>query len=201
VRSLLRAGVRGGPVLVVALFALGAPGSLRAQQAPLPDSTFASPNRISPGGAFFRSALVPGWGHVATGAYGRAGFYVAAEGASAWMLLQTLTRRREAKTFLREERQLARARLEASGVTDPQELDDGVDNDPLVQDRQTLLDSRNQQVEDWQALSIFLVLLGGADAFVAAHLADYPEPLSIQVQPNAAGAIELRLSLPLAGGP
>lgn len=178
---------------------LVAPSPARAQQA-APDSTFAAALPISPGGAFLRSALVPGWGHVAVGSYGRAGFYVTVQGGSAWMLLQTLSRRREAKTFLREERELARARLEASGVA-PEELDAAVDADPLVEDRKALLDSRNQQVEDWSALSIFLVLLGGADAFVAAHLSEYPEPLSIQVQPSERGGVELRLSVPLGGAP
>lgn len=195
-RSVARVGV----LLALGVVSLASPAAVWAQQGAPPDSAFSAASAISPGGAFLRSALVPGWGHIATGSYARAGFYVAAESGSAFMLLQTLARRREAKDFLREERQLARERLEASGLTDP-ELSDGVDNDPLVQNRKALLDSRDQQVEDWTALSIFLALLGGADAFVAAHLADYPEPLTIQVLPTDRGAIELRLALPLGGAP
>lgn len=178
-----------------ALLLLGGASALSAQQV-LPADSLAAVGGITPGGAFLRAALVPGWGHVATGSYARAGFYVAAEGGSAWMLLQTLARRREAQTMLGLERELARERLLAVG-TEEAELADAVDQDPLVQNREAQFDSRDQQVEDWAALSIFLVLLSGADAFVAAHLADYPEPLSIQVGPNPTGALELRLSLPL----
>ena len=152
---------------------------------------------ISPGGAFLRSALVPGWGHVATQAYGRGGFYVAVQTGSLWMLLQTLSRRAEAREFRALEGSLAEARLIAGGTTDPDSLMIAVDADPLVQGAEALVVARDQQVEDWSAISIFLALLGGTDAFVAAHLADYPEPLTFRAVPVGGGRTELRLSIPV----
>ena len=152
---------------------------------------------VSPGGAFLRSVLVPGWGHVATESYARGGFYVAAQSGSLWMLWQTLKRRSEAAEYVRLERAVSAARFEAAGMSNPDSILIAVDGDPAVQNREALVDARSQQVEDWSALSIFLVLLGAADAFVAAHLRDFPEPLSLQVLPQGTDRAEIRISLPL----
>ena len=201
--------------LVALFFLLGpavAPG-MSAQQGPVTDSVPTSPDLgvaaapfgqeaqeeiVTPRGAFLRSLLVPGWGHIATESYGRGGVYVAAQTGSLWMLWQTLTRRAEATAFLELERELASARLQAGGIADPDSLSLAADSDPAVQDREALVEARSQQVEDWSAISIFLVLLGATDAFVAAHLADYPEPLTFQVLPLGAGRTELRFSVPLS---
>jgi hypothetical protein len=135
---------------------------------------------------------------VATESYTRAGFYVAAQSGSLWMLLQTLERRNEADTRLRMERVRVRERLEATGpVADTAAFLQTIETDPGVKSRQELVDARDDQVEDWSALSIFLVLLGATDAFVAAHLADFPEPLSLDVLPRGLDAAEVRVSLPL----
>ncbi len=187
-----------------------------AQQGAPPDSTAVLPDPapadepfeqaaqegvITPGGAFLRSVLVPGWGHVATQAYGRAGFYVAAQTGSSWMLLQTLNRRAEATAFVDIERELAETRFIASGISDPDSIQLAVDDDPAVQGREALVGARDQQVEDWTALTIFLALLGATDAFVAAHLADYPEPLNYQVLPLGGGRTEVRFSIPIRNLP
>ena len=175
------------------------PADLSPDQAPAQDVA----TGITPGGAFLRSLLVPGWGHVATDAYARAGFYVTAQSASLWMLLQTIERRGDARDFLELERDLVRARLQASGPVPPDSiasLNAAIEADPEVEKRQELVDARDNQVEDWSALSIFLVLLGATDAFVAAHLADFPEPLSFDVIPRGSGA-ELRFTVPIGASP
>jgi hypothetical protein len=117
------------------------------------------------------------------------------------MLLQTLERRSEADARLRLERERVRDRLQLGGPP-PNRADSAVffqaiENDPGVQSAQEVVDARDDQVEDWSALSIFLVLLGATDAFVAAHLADFPEPLSLDVVPRGPERAEVRLSLPL----
>ena len=152
---------------------------------------------VTPRGAFIRSLLVPGWGHVASRSYARAGFYVTALSGSLWMLRQTVVRRSEAETFLGVERELATARLMAGGTTDPDELISALDDDDLVVARDALVEARDAQVEDWTALSIFLVLLGATDALVAAHLADFPEPLTFRAVPLGGGQVELSVSVPL----
>ena len=199
------AGLALGAAPLAPAFGPAAVFGLSAQQAvgadSVPSAQDPAPAGITPGGAFLRSVLVPGWGHVATESYGRAGFYVAAQSGSVWMLLQTLERRNEADIRLRTERDRVRARLEVTAPPatrpDSAAFFQAIENDPGVRASQELADARDDQVEDWTALSIFLVLLGATDAFVAAHLADFPEPLSLDVLPRGADATELRLSLPL----
>jgi hypothetical protein len=55
--------------------------------------------------------------------------------------------------------------------------------------------SREQQFEDWAALSIFIFFFAGADAYVSAHLADFSE--RIGVQPRADGELRIEANIPL----
>jgi hypothetical protein len=142
---------------------------------------------ISPGGAFLRSLLVPGWGHAATGAHFRGGFYVAAQSGALWMLAKSMARRRDAGRFRRSEVNAARERLRVQGITSPDSLHMLAPQDPRVQEWDERIESRSQQVEDWASVSLFLLLLGATDAFVAGHLMDRPEPLSFQVGPEPGG--------------
>ncbi len=192
-----------------ALLAIGLilPGSLPLVAQELPEGPAAplailEPEEVTPRGAMIRSLFVPGWGHVASEAWGRGGFYVAAQGGSLWMWWQSLQRKREAEAFAREERNLARLRYQASGVVDADSLRIRVEADPAVQRRETLVDRRGGQVEDWVALTLFLTLLGAADAYVSAHLREYPEPLALRVVPLAPGeGVEVGLRIPIGGRP
>ena len=60
-----------------------------------------------------------------------------------------------------------------------------------------LVQSREQQFEDWLALGIFTVLLSGADALVSSHLQDFPQVSAAPV--GATGRMEVRVTLPLGG--
>tara|TARA_B100001013_G_C24387869_1_gene354831 strand:- start:190 stop:543 length:354 start_codon:yes stop_codon:yes gene_type:complete len=75
----------------------------------------------------------------------------------------------------------AEFRMQSEGI-DPAEIPSRVDSDPAVQSARDLEETRLQQREDWFAFALFFLFLGGADAFVAAHLADFPEPLEAQIQ-------------------
>jgi hypothetical protein len=154
--------------------------------------------RVSPTGAFLRSVLLPGWGQAAAGAYTRAGFYVVAQSGTGWMLLKTLSRLRAARESQDFWEGQAEARLMAEGVTDPDSLALRVEEDPQVEDARSLVNSRSDQLEDWVALGVFLVLLGGADALVSAHLADFPEPLTVETGPGPEpNQVEIRVSVRL----
>jgi hypothetical protein len=150
---------------------------------------------VSPGGAFLRSLVVPGWGHVVTGAENRGAFYVAAQSASAWMLLKSISKRREARRFRDMEFEAAGARIGASGLVPSDSVRVRAERDARVEQWDETVEARGQQVEDWAALGVFLVLLGATDAFVAGHLMDRPEPLSLDVRPGARGGWELRLEV------
>ncbi|HXF94781.1 MAG TPA: hypothetical protein VNI61_01645 [Gemmatimonadales bacterium] len=55
-----------------------------------------------------------------------------------------------------------------------------------------LLDSKKQEVEDWLVLWVFNHLFAGAEAFVSAHLRDFPPDLRLRAVPNG-----IAVSLPL----
>lgn len=172
---------------------LSAPGL--AAQAP---QDTAAAQGISPGGAFLRSLVLPGWGHAEVGSYTRGGFYFVTSAAIGGMLFKTamfLDTARERRDLVETE---VEARLRREGVSDPDSLALLVERDPRVQDHQGLVEARSEQREDWIALGVFWLLLNGADAFVAAHLADFPEPIEIEaLPPGSSGPMEVRISLPI----
>ena len=49
-------------------------------------------------------------------------------------------------------------------------------------------DAKEQQVEDWLTILIFNHLMSGLEAFVSAHLWDFPDDLKLQSVPGAYGA-------------
>lgn len=157
---------------------------------------------VSPGGAFARSLLVPGWGHVVSDAPFRGAVYVGAQSGTAWMLAKSLNRRRTARRFRSDELRIVEAELRASGIQEPDSVRFLAEQDERIEAWDELLETRDQQVEDWFSLGLFLVLLGAADAYVAAHLADRPPPLTIEVLPGRAiGTWTVGVHLPVGGRP
>ncbi len=59
--------------------------------------------------------------------------------------------------------------------------------------------AKRQQVQDWLVLWIFNHFFSGAEAFVSAHLQDFPKDLKIRAFPGGAGGRDLGVgvSLPL----
>jgi hypothetical protein len=188
----------------VGAFALGAlcvAAPVGAQEAPTaaaPDSATAKPARgTSPRGAFLRAVALPGWGHASIGSYHRGAFYFVVEGASAWMLVKTRHRFTDVGSRLRFEEELQRADLVAEGVTEEAEILKRLDADATLEDLRNLKEARRQQREDWTAVSIFLALLSGVDAYVSAHLGNFPVPLSLDAQPAGNGRMELSVGISL----
>lgn len=136
---------------------------------------------VSPGRIFLRSLAIPGWGHAVVGSDTRAAFYTAAQTGTVLMVLKSASRQRSADRFRRTEQRRVENELRLQGIQSPDSLRVLAQADPRVLERQELVDTRGQQVEDWVALGLFITLLGAADAFVAAHLADFPEALSLDV--------------------
>ena len=141
----------------------------------------------SPGGAFLRALLIPGWGHASIGSYTRGGFYFLAESGVAWMLVRTLLRGDAAEAVEEMHREEVAAALGATGVTDPALVAAAQDADPLVTAAGRLVEARRQQFEDWLAVGIAAVFLSAADAFVSAHLQDFPEPVQVEFRPVGVG--------------
>ncbi|HKA58862.1 MAG TPA: hypothetical protein VKD28_09625 [Gemmatimonadales bacterium] len=51
----------------------------------------------------------------------------------------------------------------------------------------TSLKLKRQEVQDWMILWIFNHLFAGAEAYVSAHLQDFPPDLNVQALPNGIG--------------
>ena len=161
----------------------------------MPDSTV-GPRRHNAGGAFLRSVLIPGWGQAKVGSPNRGGFYFGVESISFWMIMKTSKTLGSARDIAALRREEAEARVIAGGVTDPLEIENLVNEDEVVQNADELVEIRSQQREDWLAFGIFFLFLGGADAFVAAHLADFPQPLEAAIRPLPNMGVELAFSVP-----
>jgi hypothetical protein len=159
-----------------------------------------APTSVSPGRAFLRAILVPGWGHASIGAHTRGGFYFLTETASAWMVVRTRTRLNAAKDVRDFRLDEVQSALLARGVTDPVAIATAQQADESVIAANSLVEARSQQFEDWLVLGIFFVFLSGADAFVTAHLRDFPEPVGLELRPIGDG-IEWGVTLPFGGAP
>jgi hypothetical protein len=111
------------------------------------------------------------------------------------MVFKTHTRinRTRKKLLLRET--VVTARLAAGGITDPDEIEAALTEDPEIEDLRALEETRAGQREDWIALGLFLMLIGGVDGYVSAHLADFPT--AVVIEPTPAGGVQIGLSLPV----
>jgi hypothetical protein len=179
-------------------------GDAAAQQA----DTVVADQGISPLGAFLRALVIPTWGHGALGSHRRGAFYMAAEGGTAWMLLRTASRRHSAERNLADRETAARAAavLEPGPEGEsPEEFSErielAVEEDPRVLDARRRLDARQGQFEDWVAMGVFLTFLSGADAFVSAHLRDFPDPIDVQVGPAPGGGFQAAARVRVGGRP
>lgn len=78
------------------------------------------------------------------------------------------------------------------GVTAMMTLKAQQEADYMKQTGSPNLKAKRQEVQDWLVLWIFNHLFSGADAFVSAHLQDFPKDLELHAVPGGVG-----LSLPL----
>ncbi|MGH7500404.1 MAG: DUF5683 domain-containing protein [Longimicrobiales bacterium] len=161
----------------------------------------------SPRGAMIRSWLLPGWGQAAVGSYMRGGFWFAIEGTSWYMLLKTIGKLNTAKEwegrFVRIatdslNQLIATDSLAAERLSDPFAFDDAVNQDSGVIRIRNLVNARAQQRQDWITYTLFFTLISGVDAYVNAHLRDFP--VDISAVPSTGGTMQLTVSVPLGWG-
>lgn len=193
-------------IVLLAVFAVVLPA--RAQQAPVPvqpqpvaEDTVRS--GISPGSAFFRSVLIPGWGQFSAGAKTRGVIFVALQASSYFMLGKTLSKIADARDVQDEriafESDSLRVKMAADTalsrkLSEPEAFDSAVNATASVVDIQKLIDSRKEQRQDWIAYTIFFTLASGVDAFVAAHLSDFPA--TITTRPAPTGGMNIQVGIP-----
>ncbi len=203
-RSRPARGVAGRTILCAAVLWLftGTVAPARAQITETEDSAQAGPvaadsvpGGLSPSGAFLRSSILPGWGHVATGSVTRGAFYFGWESLTGWMIYKSHRRLGAARRQLGLWEDRVTARLMREGVA-PEEIGAQLERDPEIARFRGLVDARVEQREDWAALGIFILLVSGVDAFVSTHLADFPEPLTVEGDPLT-GTVEVAVRVPV----
>jgi hypothetical protein len=149
--------------------------------------------RFSPGKALMRSLLLPGWGRFSVGAARRGAFFAALQGSSYYMLVKTHSRLNKAEDKLDTRIGVVRDSLVAAD--DTAGLEARLDTTLLVNAERSLVRSRERHMQDWITYTLFFTLASGVDAFVAAHLADFPAQIGTEPQLN--GSVHFKLSVPL----
>ena len=152
-------------------------------------------SNISARGAFIRSLLIPGWGQSAAGSPGRGAFYFGIEGASLWMLLKTFNTLDNANVQLTTVKTATRKKLQFTNGLSGADLDQAVLDNSVVKTAAELVEDRSQQREDWMAVSLFFLFFGAADAFVTAHLENFPAPLETKISTSTEMGVGLHFSL------
>lgn len=140
---------------------------------------------ISPGRAFVRSLILPGSGQVAMDRTVAAGVYAFVEIAAVGMARKSALDLRQARraptdsTVVRYQRDPTTGEL----VLDP-ETGLPVPAEFTISDLGGRVRARKQHLEDWIALLIFNHLFSAADAYVAAHLWDFPTTVGATIAPG-----------------
>ena len=173
--------------MIAVLLTLWAVPALLAQQALPPAIPVAPPVAVrtgppvSPGRAFFYSALVPGLGQAALDRkYAGAAFFFI-EAFSLALTYRTADDLRLARGFAGDSVPLTFT-VDANGNSQ-------VATRQAPRYSQELVRTRKLQLEDWLAVVIFNHLIAGADAYVAANLWDLPQHLGkMRAFPVAGGA-------------
>jgi hypothetical protein len=205
-----RCGTRTVLVALIAL-AFTSAGAVRAQEV-VPDTIPADSvaRGVSPRGAMLRSLLIPGWGQAAVGSRKRAGVFVAIRATSVFMLHKTLGRLDEAQAGERAlvgratdslNALIAMDSLEAERLADSLVFVAALDSFPGLERKRGLVRSRKQQRQDWIAYLLFFTLMDGVDAYVNAHLRDFPVDIDTRPAPGGGATLSLRLAVPWGGAP
>ena len=161
----------------------------------------------SPRAAFARAMVVPGWGHVYTGEYARGAVYFTLQSTSWFMLVKTLRKLDEVED--RDERltslatdSLAAAMAADSALAeelqDPQAYETALLGYPGLQNARSLARARRQQRQDWITYTLFFTFAAAVDAYVTAHLKDFPA--EVIAEPAAGGRMNFGVQIPMGRG-
>lgn len=115
---------------------------------------------VGPGGALWRSLLVPGWGQAKLGRGITAGIFIAVEGVTLGMVLKTNSELNYAKS------------ADTAAVA-----------------------NKTQEREDWLVIMAVNHLVAGLEAYVSAHLWDFPGDLALK--PVRGGGVAASVNFPV----
>ena len=158
----------------------------------------------TPRAAFVRALLVPGWGHAYLGETRRAVAYGALQTTSWFMLVKTLSRlgdiqeRDDALTALARDSlnaAMAADSVLARQLEDPDRFETALLTYPGLENARNLVGAREQQRQDWIVYTSFFTFVAAVDAYVTAHLKDFPADIS--TSRSADGGVSIGVRLPV----
>jgi hypothetical protein len=128
---------------------------------------------ISPGTAFLRSLLVPGLAQMNLSRPKAATIFIAAEVGTLGMSLKSWNDLRKARDARKDTVMTPVLNEQGEPVIDPVTNEPKFTIEPRNPNLVGRIRARRTHLEDWVAAAIFNHLFAGADAYVAAHLADF----------------------------
>lgn len=161
-----------------------------------------------PAGAFIRALAVPGWGHAHIGESGRGAVFFALQGTSWYMLLKTVSRLGDARSVEDRLAGLGRDSLDAAmaadtaiarQLSDPAAYESALDAYPGLERARGLVGAREQQQQDWIVYTLVFTMAAAVDAYVTAHLKDFPAEFS--AAPTRDGGAALGMRVPVGRRP
>jgi hypothetical protein len=203
----MRAGRLAGAMLVALAMQFPGNAPAAAQQVAQPDTlspvTAPIPEEgLLPRTAFIRALLIPGWGHFSMGEYRRGSVYLALQGTS-WAMLGTTMHRlgqaRDAERSLESmavdsvARRMAADTALARRLENPAAYDEALLTYPGLRDARDLATARQRHRQDWIVYTLVSTFAAGVDAYVTAHLADFPAEITASRSADNGLALGFRL--------
>lgn len=192
-----------------ALFVLPLAGPLSAQNPVFGTDSAAVADTIPdeapvPAGAFIRALAIPGWGHAHIDEAGRGAVFFALQGTSWYMLLKTVSRLGDARSVEDRLTGLGRDSLDsamaadtaiARQLSDPIAYEAALDAYPGLERARGLVGAREQQQQDWIVYTLVLTMAAAVDAYVTAHLKDFPAEFSAAPARSGGAVLGMRVSV------
>jgi hypothetical protein len=165
---------------------------VRAQLVTQPDTLVPGADPDTPPGllprtAFIRALILPGWGHFSMSETGRGVTYAVLQTASWAMLVTTMHRLGEVRDIERGLVRLAADSLDRAMAADsalarrlqsPVAYEEALLTYPGLRDARALARSRQRHRQDWIVYTMVTTFAAAIDAYVTAHLADFPAEIT-----------------------
>lgn len=161
-----------------------------------------------PRSVFIRAMVVPGWGHASIGEYRRGSVYFALQASSWAMLIKTVNKLNDVRDRERGLARIVRDSLDARIAADTalaRELEDPfayaekLEEDmvayPGIPEARRLIVSRRRHRQDWIVYTVVTTFASAIDAYVTAHLSDFPR--EVTTLPTADGGVEVSIRVPI----
>ncbi|HSJ07675.1 MAG TPA: DUF5683 domain-containing protein [Longimicrobiales bacterium] len=162
------------------------------------------PEAPLPRGAFIRALAVPGWGHMYIDEPRRAAVYFTLQATSIGMLVKSLSDLGRVRDVYGPLDRAARDSLDmlmaedtvlAKQLENPDAYDRARLEYPGLNDARLLVRAREEHRQDWIVYTLFFTFAAAVDAYVTAHMKDFPAEFS--AVPQLDGTVRLAMRVPM----